>query len=33
MDSKIVSTLGLSDKDLDLLKNNDKILVFTLHTL
>ena len=28
MDSKIVSTLGLSDKDLDLLKNNDKILDF-----
>ena len=28
MDSKIVSTLGLSDKDLELLKNNDKILDF-----
>ena len=28
MDSKIVSTLGLTDKDLDLLKNNDKILDF-----
>ncbi|MFQ6848950.1 MAG: ABC transporter permease, partial [Clostridium perfringens] len=26
MDSKIISTLGLSDKDLDLLKNNPKIL-------
>ncbi|MDZ4992544.1 FtsX-like permease family protein [Clostridium perfringens] len=26
MDSKIISTLGLTDKDLDLLKNNDKIL-------
>lgn len=28
MDSKIVSSLGLTDKDLDLLKNNDKILDF-----
>ena len=28
MDSKIVSTLGLTDKDLELLKNNDKILDF-----
>ena len=26
MDSKIISTLGLSDKDIELLKNNDKIL-------
>ena len=26
MDSKIVSTLGLTDKDVNLLKNNDKIL-------
>lgn len=26
MDSKVISTLGLSEKDLDLLKNNDKIL-------
>ena len=26
MDSKIVSSIGLTDKDLDLLKNNDKIL-------
>ncbi len=34
MDSKIVSTLGLSDKDLDLLKNNDKILDFyPTHTI
>ena len=28
MDSKIISTLGLSDKDLDLLKNNPKILAY-----
>lgn len=28
MDSKIVSSLGLTDKDLELLKNNDKILDF-----
>lgn len=28
MDSKIVSSLGLSDKDIDLLKNNDNILDF-----
>ncbi len=34
MDSKIVSTLGLTDKDLDLLKNNDKILDFyPTHTI
>ena len=34
MDSKIVSTLGLSDKDLDLLKNNYKILDFyPTHTI
>ena len=34
MDSKIVSTLGLTDKDLDLLKNNDKILDFySSHTI
>ncbi len=28
MDSKIISTLGLSDKDLELLKNNPKILAY-----
>ncbi len=28
MDSKIISTLGLSDKDLDLLKNDPKILAY-----
>lgn len=28
MDSKVISTLGLSDKDLDLLKNNPKILAY-----
>ncbi len=28
MDSKIVSSLGLTNKDLDLLKNNDKVLDF-----
>ena len=34
MDSKIVSTLGLSDKDIELLKNNDKILDFyPTHTI
>ena len=34
MDSKIVSTLGLTDKDLDLLKNNDKILdYYATHTI
>lgn len=34
MDSKIVSTLGLTDKDLELLKNNDKILDFySSHTI
>ena len=30
MDSKIISTLGLSDKDIELLKNNDKILICSL---
>ncbi|MGG5460932.1 FtsX-like permease family protein [Clostridium sp. B9] len=34
MDSKIVSTMGLTDKDLDLLKNNDKILdYYGTHTI
>ncbi|WP_300351585.1 FtsX-like permease family protein [Clostridium sp.] len=34
MDSKIVSTMGLLDKDLDLLKNNDKILdYYGTHTI
>jgi len=34
MDSKIVSTLGLNDKDLELLKNNDKILdYYATHTI
>ena len=28
MDSKVVSTLGLTDKDLDILKNDDNILDF-----
>ena len=28
MDSKVISTLGLSDKDLDLLKNDPKILAY-----
>ena len=30
MDSKVISTLGLSDKDLDLLKNDPKILRFIM---
>jgi putative ABC transport system permease protein len=34
MDSKIVSTLGLTNKDLELLKNNHKILDFyPTHTI
>ncbi|WP_238886854.1 FtsX-like permease family protein [Clostridium sp. YIM B02551] len=34
MDSKIVSSLGLTDKDLDILKNNDRILdYFGTHSI